>query len=260
VIVLSEFSRGQVTEEFGVPPERVDLVPGGVDLDRFRLGSRVAAREHLDLPRERRILLTVRRLVPRMGLEALLVAWSRVCGETTTGSRAGVSEARPLLLVGGKGPLAETLRAQAASLGILDHVRFLGFVPDEELPIYYQAADAFVLPTRALEGFGLPTLEAFASGLPVLGTPVAATPELLRAVEPRLIFSGTDEIAIASGLRDFLDAPLPPTCAPERLRAFVEGRYDWERVVDETLAVYEKAGSRAACRVPGGKARTGREA
>jgi glycosyltransferase involved in cell wall biosynthesis len=55
-------------------------------------------------------------------------------------------------------------------------VYFAGFVPDDELPLYYQAADLFVLPTRSLEGFGLITLEAFASELPVVGTPVEQHP------------------------------------------------------------------------------------
>lgn len=231
VIVLSEFSRSIVTREFGVAPRRVDLVPGGVDLERFRLGDRRAARARLGLPQKRRILLTVRRLVPRMGLDALLEAM------------VAVRDAHPdvLLLVGGTGPLAEALAARARELRLNGHVRFLGFIPDEKLATYYQAADAFVLPTRAQEGFGLPTLEAFACGVPVLGTPVGATPELLGQVEPRLVLPGTVAEALASGLHSFLRAPLPESCAPERLRAFVERRYSWERVVEETLAVFERA-------------------
>jgi glycosyltransferase involved in cell wall biosynthesis len=231
VIVLSEFSRGEVTEEFRVPQARVDLVPGGVDLERFHPGDRRAARLRLGLPLDRPILLTVRRLVPRMGLEALLEAWARV----------RLAHPRALLLIGGKGPLAESLAGRAEALALGEQVRFLGFVPDEDLPLYYQAADAFVLPTRALEGFGLPTLEAFASGLPVLGTPVAATPELLRQVEPRLILPGTGAEEIAAGLRSFLSEPLPPACTPDRLRQFAERGYSWERVATETLSVYERA-------------------
>jgi glycosyltransferase involved in cell wall biosynthesis len=231
VIVLSEFSRQIVTREFGVPVERADLVPGGVDLERFHPGDRAEARERLGLPAGRRILLTVRRLVPRMGLDALLDAMRRVCD----------AHPKVLLLVGGTGPLAAELRRRAVVLGLEGQVRFLGFIPDEELVTYYQAAEAFVLPTRALEGFGLPTLEAFACGVPVLGTPVGATPELLRQVEPALILPGTSSEDLAAGLLSFLAAPLPAACASPPLRAFVERNYSWERAVDETLAVFEHA-------------------
>jgi glycosyltransferase involved in cell wall biosynthesis len=230
VIVLSRFSREIVTREFGVPEGRIDLVPGGVDLTRFCPGCGAAARERLGLPPGARILFTVRRLVPRMGLDALLAAMPAVCK----------AHRNVLLLVGGRGPLADELARSCQALGLGEHVRFLGFIPDDELPLYYQAADAFVLPTRALEGFGLPTLEAFACGVPVLGTPVGATPELLRQVEPRLVLPGTGPEALATGVRAFLDAPLPESCRPERLRAFAE-RHSWERVAAETLAVFEKA-------------------
>ena len=72
---------------------------------------------------------------------------------------------------------------RSAQLGLDKHVTFLGFVPDADLPRYYQAADVFVLPTRELEGFGLVTAEALACGTPVLGTPVGATPELLEPLD-----------------------------------------------------------------------------
>jgi glycosyltransferase involved in cell wall biosynthesis len=233
VIVLSRYSRDEVVEDFGISAERVDLVPGGVDLDRFRPGDRRAARARLKLPADRRILLTVRRLVPRMGLHSLLSAMPSVL------------QAFPdtLLVVGGTGPLAATLRERTLQLGLEERVRFVGFIPDEDLPAYYQAADYFVLPTRALEGFGLPTLEAFACGTPVLGTPVGATPELLAEVDRALILPGVTPRDLAAGVLTALRAPERVSCAPERLRAFVESRFSWEAVVDATLRVYDRARS-----------------
>jgi glycosyltransferase involved in cell wall biosynthesis len=233
VIVLSRYSRDEVIEDFGIAAERVDLVPGGVDLDRFRPGDRRAARARLKLPADRRILLTVRRLVPRMGLHSLLSAMPAVL------------HAFPdtLLVVGGTGPLAATLRERTLQLGLEERVRFVGFIPDGELPAYYQAADYFVLPTRALEGFGLPTLEAFACGTPVLGTPVGATPELLAEVDRALILPGVAPRDLAAGILTALRAPDRPSCTPERLRAFVESRFSWEDVVDATLRVYDRARS-----------------
>ena len=122
-----------------------------------------------------------------MGLEILIRAMAIL--------RRHVPEV--LLLIGGMGSLRDDLESLTASLDLNDHVRFVGFVPDEQLPLYYQAADLFVLPTRELEGFGLVTVEALACGTPVLGTPVGATPEILLPLRSDLIFPGTDPDAIA---------------------------------------------------------------
>jgi glycosyltransferase involved in cell wall biosynthesis len=230
VIVLSRFSRDEAVNDFGVSPERLTLVPGGVDLERFRPGDRGAARRRLGFPEGHRIVLTVRRLVPRMGLERLLEAMPAVC--------AVYPDLH--LVIGGKGPLAGALQAQAERLGVADNVRLAGFLPDDDLATYYQAADLFVLPTIALEGFGLPTLEAMACGTPVLGTPVGATPELLAAVDPALVLPGATAEAIAEGMIAFLNAPARPTLAPDRLRAFAAG-FSWDAVVERTLAVYRAA-------------------
>lgn len=231
VIVLSRYSRDEVIGDFGIPAERVDLVPGGVDLDRFHPGDALAARAKLSLPADRRILFTVRRLVPRMGLHSLLSAMPAVLD----------SFPDTLLVVGGTGPLAAALRSRTIQLGLEERVRFVGFIPDEELATYYQAADFFVLPTRALEGFGLPTLEAFACGTPVLGTPVGATPELLDEVDSALLLPGVTPRELAAGLLGALHSPCRASCAPDRLRAFVANRFSWDAMVDATLAVYERA-------------------
>src|SRR4029453_1030634 len=138
---------------------------------------------------------------------------------------------------GGTGSLAELLKAQSRALGLELHVKFPGFVPDEALPRYYQAADAFVLPTRELEGFGLVTVEALACGTPVLGTPVGATPEILRALCPSLVFRGTAPEAMADDLERFLADMARDPDAYARLRAacreHVERHYTWERASGE---------------------------
>src|SRR5207248_6833614 len=110
------------------------------------------------------------------------------------------------LLIAGAGSRRADLEALARSLGIAEHVRFLGFVPDADLPLYYQAADCFVLPTRELEGFGLVTVEALACGTPVLGTPVGATPELLDPLDPSLILRGLAPETMAEDIRRYLEA------------------------------------------------------
>lgn len=97
----------------------------------------------------------------------------------------------------GAGSLRNDLESLTASLDLNGHVRFLGVIPDEHLPLYYQVADFFILPTRELEGFGFVTVETLAYGTPVPGTPVGGTPEVLRPLRSDLLFSGTEPDALA---------------------------------------------------------------
>jgi glycosyltransferase involved in cell wall biosynthesis len=224
--VLSDYSAGQLKTLYGVGPERLVKIPGAVELERFRpAADRAAVRRALGLPEDRPLLLTVRNLERRMGLDALLRAMALL--------RERAPEA--LLLIGGAGSLRGELETLVASLGLAAHVRFLGFVPDAELPRYYQAADVFVLPTRALEGFGLVTVEALACGTPVLGTPVGATPEILGPLSPALIFRDLAPETLAADLACFLEAQARDPAGAARLREacrrHVEARYGWDRSI-----------------------------
>lgn len=230
VVVLSEYMKGQALRYGTVPPERIRIAPGGADLVRFTPGNRAEARARLDLPLDRKILFCVRRLAPRMGLDNLLVAMEQVKGTCP----------EALLLLGGKGPLAGTLQDEIGRRGLSDHVRLLGFVPDDRLADYYRAADLFVLPTVALEGFGLVTVEALASGTPVLATPTGATPEILGPLDSRLLTKDASPEALTEGILQALTGDWLPTLTPEKLRQFVEERYSWRRHTEACLALYEE--------------------
>jgi glycosyltransferase involved in cell wall biosynthesis len=138
VHVLSDFSADQLWKLYAVPRERIVKIRGAAATERFTPASdRAAIRRALGLDADRPIVLTVRNLEARMGLDNLLDAMARVKARCP----------RALLLIGGSGSLRAALEAQSHSLGLSDHVKFLGFVPDDDLPRYYQAADVFVLPT-----------------------------------------------------------------------------------------------------------------
>ncbi len=231
-LVLSEQSRGEV-RAFGYPDARIVLAPGGVDTERFRpAGDKASVRRTLGLPHNQTLLLSVRRLAPRMGLDNLIAALPKiVCGRSDA-----------LLVIGGTGPERENLEELARRLGLLDtHVRFTGFLPDEQLAAYYQAADLFVLPTLALEGFGLVTVEALACGTPVVGTPVGATLEILGGLDKRLVTTGTAPDALAAGVLDFLNGDWGRALSADRLHDFVQNRYTWERHADAVESVYRDA-------------------
>lgn len=234
VIVLSEYSRKQ-TAIFGTSGERTRLVAGGTDTQRFVPAKDKAwVRHSLGLPVQRPLLLSVRRLTARMGLDVLLQAMPAVL----------VRHPDALLLIGGHGPEQARLERLINDLHLENHVTLLGFVPDERLATYYQAADVFVLPTVALEGFGLVTTESLACGTPVLGTPIGATPELLHRLDDRLLLPGTTPGDIAHGLNNFLDDFREQgafrTLTPDCLHRFVRENYSWEAHVRGVEQVYQE--------------------
>jgi glycosyltransferase involved in cell wall biosynthesis len=197
----SEFTRGRIMQIHGPTiGRRVQVVPGWVDEARFAPSEdRDALKATLGWPLDRPVLFTLRRLVPRMGLDLLLKACARL-----------IRSGRPLFLaLGGDGPLRADLERLAGELGISSAIRFVGRIPDDVLPRCYAAADAFVLPTLALECFGLIALEAMAAGRPALATPVGAIPEVVGRFEPHWLAREASVDGIAELLGRFLSDDLP---------------------------------------------------
>ena len=229
-IVLSEAFRDLLCQRYDIPGHRVRIVPGGVRSNRFdtHCTSR-EARERLGWPTDRHVVLAVRRLAKRMGLEHLIEAMDAV--------RHRVPDA--LLLIAGKGPLKEALAERVADRGLEEHVRLLGFVPDDDLPLAYRAADLSVVPTVALEGFGLITLESLAAGTPVLVTPVGGLPETVRDLEPALVLEDATAPTLARGIVEALHGqrPLPDA---EACRCYVRDHFDWPVIARQVRDVYEE--------------------
>ncbi|MDA8243780.1 MAG: asparagine synthase (glutamine-hydrolyzing) [Elusimicrobia bacterium] len=200
------------------------IVPLGVDLDKFSPAADPGAlRDRLRIPRERFVIFTVRNLVSRMGLENLVEAASAVV------------KARPeaLFIIGGSGYLRLKLEQMIAEAGLEGHVRLEGYIPEADLPAYYQSADLFILPTRLLEGFGLVTLEALSSGTPVLATPVAATPEILGRLDKGLLLKDATAGGIAEGILAFIPRYVKERYGiREACRRFAEDNYSWARYAE----------------------------
>lgn len=228
IIVLSEQSRGEVAE-FGCSDSKIYASQGGVDLARFTPPKdKQAVRHALGLPDNRRVLLSIRRLAPRMGLDRLVTAMREIVARHPD----------VLLLIGGKGPELGRLEAMISDLGLQSHVRLLGFIPDEQLASHYAAADLFVLPTTALEGFGLVTVEALACGVPVIGTPIGATPEILAPLDPHLVARDATSGALSESIIAFLNGGWAQSLSPDRLRQHVCENYSWDRHVDKVENLY----------------------
>jgi glycosyltransferase involved in cell wall biosynthesis len=219
-IVLSNAFGTILHQHYRIPWDKIHVIPGGVDTKRFCISlGRDQARQSLGWPLDSFILFTSRRLVNRMGLDVLLSAFARV--------RSHHSEVQ--LIIGGKGPQRDALEQQVATLGLENHVKFLGYLPDEQLPIAYQAADLTVMPSQSLEGFGLVLLESLACGTPVLCTPIGGMPEVLNPFRPELITEFAHEAAIAERLTDFITGKIG---LPSRsdCREYAANNFDWQTV------------------------------
>jgi glycosyltransferase involved in cell wall biosynthesis len=226
IAVLSDFSAEQLSSYYSFATGKVVKIPGGVDLERFTPASdRNAVRKRLNLPVDRQILLTVRRLVPRMGLSNLVTAFGEVLAR----------HPEAMLVIAGRGRLEQELKRQVVEGELSNSVRFTGFVDDDRLVDYYRAADLFVLPSVAFEGFGMVTLEALACGTPALGTPIGATPEILKPLAPQLVLRGTRPAALRRGIGMMLEWLSDARAAEElrkRCREYVESSFGWDAAVD----------------------------
>ena len=226
-IVLSRAFGNILHQQYEIPWEKIHIIPGGVDVKHFKNNlSRLAAREQLGWPTERPILFTSRRLVHRMGIDKLLTAIAKI---------------KPVvpdiwLAIAGRGHIQTSLEKQVVELGLENQVRFLGFLPDQQLPIAYHAADLTVMPSQSFEGFGLAILESLACGTPVLCTPVGGMPEILQPFTPELI---TDSIAVDSLANKLQEVMLAKIVLPtrEECRNYAAENYDWTNIAQRVRQV-----------------------
>ena len=189
VVVLSGAFGAEVVQRYGVSPWRVRIIAPGVDADRFAPGDRTAARARFGLTPSDFVAASVRRLVPRTGIDVLVEAWSTLTGDDLR------------LLVAGDGPEAARLRARATG-GDGARVEFLGRVDADALVDVYRAADVSVVPSRAWEGFGLVVLESLACGTPTLVSDEGGLPEAVLGLDPGLVVPPRDPLALAARLDD----------------------------------------------------------
>jgi D-inositol-3-phosphate glycosyltransferase len=164
VIAATGDERDQLVRYYGADPERIEIVPQGVDASLFSPGDQTSARRALRLG-EGPVLLFVGRIQPLKGVDLAVEALARLEAPRAT-----------LLVVGGpSGPEGEDelmrMHALVEDLGLESRVRFIPPQAHETLATYYQAADVCIVPSRS-ESFGLVALEAAACGTPVVATNV----------------------------------------------------------------------------------------
>jgi len=226
-IVLSKAFGIVLHEHYNISWDKIHIIPGGVNLAQFQPTlSRQSAREKLGWQSDRKILFTPRRLVHRMGLDKLLTAMVQV--------KQHVPEV--WLAIAGKGAMRSSLEQQITELELSEHVQLLGFLPDEQLPIAYQAADLTVVPSQSLEGFGLILVESLACGTPALCTPVGGMPEIVAPFCPDLVTESATVEAISDRLIALLKGDLP---LPDRQAChdYAAQHYDWKSISQQVRQI-----------------------
>ena len=228
IVCLSKSMRETLRSVHGIDPAGVEVHPGGVDLDRFRPyddSTIEATRERYGAPPGGLLLCSVRRMIPRTGLDTLLRALAEV------GPELGPYR----LVLPGSGSMRDELIELAASLGLSETVSFPGYIPDEDLPLLYAASDLSIVPTRTLEGFGLSTLESLASGTPVVATPVGGSVEILEALEPRLLADEIGPQSLGERLKYWASHRNELAMVARWCRPFVIAHYSWDQLTRAAL-------------------------
>lgn len=204
IVCVSEATRRALIDDYGISPDKLDTVYNAVPADKPPHPAH----------KEPQTVVYVGRLDRRKGIEFLIR------------SMPLVRERHPdvLLLVAGKGPYLERMKALAAKLDLGRNVRFLGFVPDAERESLYRRAQCSVVPSR-FEGFGITVIEALAAGTRVVGTDVDGISEILGSGDFGRLAPYGDCRALADAIAAELQHPrsVPELPSRYRLQEFVAG-------------------------------------
>ncbi|HUG20068.1 MAG TPA: glycosyltransferase, partial [Planctomycetaceae bacterium] len=192
-VVTVSRDMAQTVSSYGVTPEKIHTIYNGIDKQLFARGSKAIAREHLHIHAHDKLLLWVGRMVPVKGLDNLLKAVRFLSDE-----KLGVTVA----LVG-SGPLEQSLRQEAEALKISAKIRFEGDASHADLPDWYRAADATVLPSLS-EGIPNVLLESISCGTSFVASRVGGIPEIATEPIDRLVPAGNPQ-ALARAICDSLD-------------------------------------------------------
>jgi glycogen synthase len=230
VITCSAYMRWEVTRLFDLPPEKVDVLPNGVDVARWQVAPEQVAAARRRWAGDGPLLAYGGRLVHEKGVQDLLAALPRL-RRRHPGLR---------LVVAGTGPDAAGLRDQARALRLGRSVEFPGFIPDADLAALVAAADCAVVPSR-YEPFGLVALEAAAAGTPVAASDVGGLAEIVADGRTGVLFAPGDPAAPAGAVDRVLADEVLGRRLVRAARAVLAAEHTWSGVAGRTVATYALA-------------------
>jgi D-inositol-3-phosphate glycosyltransferase len=230
IIASTAREREELIKYYGASPDKITIIPCGVNLDLFKPIDKGIARKELGLDHQK-VILFVGRIEPLKGLEQLLGALNYIEGE----------EPPVLMIVGGdehsQGQV-QVLQRMAKDLHIEDRVAFVGSVAQEKLPLFYSAADICAIPSY-YESFGMVALESLACGTPIVATNVGGMRSIIRHGEIGRIAKDNSPHNLASEISGLL-------CQREDKDQRVKTRRDrmtefgWATIADRILREYDR--------------------
>jgi len=235
IIAVSQATKKDLIEKLGVEAERIEVVYEGVDHQKFKVQSskfkieKALKKYQIKSP----YLLFVGTIQPRKNVGRLIEAFAQVLKER---------ENLNLVLAGAKGWLADEVYQLPKKLGVEKQIKFLGYVDEGDLPLLYNGALVFVLPSL-VEGFGLPPLEAMACGCPVVVSATSSLPEVAGKAGILIDPESIDSIAKALLTVESYYTSNYDRYEEMRQKGLAQAqKFSWEKCARETLAVLERIG------------------
>ncbi|QQG49778.1 MAG: glycosyltransferase family 4 protein [Candidatus Berkelbacteria bacterium] len=232
IIAISQHTKKDIIRLLRLPEEKITVIYEGVD-ERYhpkKSGSELTKfRERFKLT-DCQVILHVGTLEPRKNLQFLIRAFAE--------SRSRLKNPAKLVITGKRGWFYQPLFELVDELKLNDEVVFTDYVPDEELPTLYNAANVFAFPSL-YEGFGLPPLEAMACGVPVLSSNSSSMPEIVGS--GGILMPPTDAKAWTETLVSVLNSPSQQQELSERGINQAK-KFTWKECAEATRAVYEQTG------------------
>jgi len=227
VIAISKELTETIPDEFGISPDKVKAIYNGIDTGRFRpkespLKGRFGGK---------RVILSVCVLHKQKGVQHLIEAMNDIIAKVPSVH----------LLVVGDGPYRRDLEAQVARFGLKDRVTFEGKVDNGRIDEYYNAADAFAIPTICVEGLPLIELEAMACGKPVVASNIGGIPTVIVDGENGLLAKPGDVRELAEKIISVLSDAALASRLGSAARKTIESGFSRQKMVADTIKVYEGA-------------------
>lgn len=217
-------------QALGVAETLIELIPNGIDLERFKPGNKSAARQELGLAPDSSIVLSVGSFAPHKGHRFLIEALPIVL--------ATVKNVQFVLV--GDGKMKDPLVSQVQSTGLASHVQFTGVQPASALPKWYQAADLFVIPSLS-EGTPNVLIEAMACGLPIVATNVGGVGEIIKHGVNGLLVAPQSADDLSDSLLSLIKNPELRTRLAQSGADWIQSHGDtWKNQAQALLALYER--------------------
>ena len=229
VLACSRHMQAELASIFGMPGDKLRVIPNGVHPEQFQDADVDMARRMYGLSDEDNVILFVGRLVNEKGVQLLIEAMPKILHYWPSA----------LLVIAGQGPYEGELRNLAARLDLGGKVRMVGFVSDEARNALYKLARVAVVPSL-YEPFGITALEAMAARTPLVSSDVGGLSEIVRHGENGWKCYAGNANSLADGVLHLLHSPE----VAERMSAAayhdILTVYDWRAIADRTLKVYEE--------------------